>query len=205
MGVPGGFMKREQRRRTVSTEGLLHGGITQYRRGCRCEACGAAWSAYQKTQRARLRRGDGDFRVSAEICREHLQWLSSQHVGLPSVEAACGVDKITLWKIKSGRQKRVRMSTERKIMRVTEDCRADGSWVSAEATRSRIDELRAAGYTLNEIGHMLGNCGHQGVQFYHGKRVQARTELRVLKLYNRLMQGKTVGVDRMMELVEKVA
>lgn len=161
--------------------------------------------------------GDGDFFVSADLCREHLLWLSARHVGKDAVAAVTGIDDHRLWKIRTGKLKRVRMSTERRIMAVTEEARCDYSRVPAQETTQRIDKLRRMGYTLAELGRMLGYAASRsGVQFYGQKRVTAKNAMRVEKLFNRLLRekkmhvvreidGEAARVERMVELAARVA
>ena len=180
-----GEFRREPRDPAVRSS---HGNAWQYRHGCRCEPCRANWSRMQRDRRARVKRGEGDFLVSAELCREHLFWLSEQHVGKDAVAAVTGIDVVRLWQIRAGRTRRVRMSTEARIMAVTPDARCDGSWVSGRETSRRIDELLKRGYTLSELGRLLGYAGkHDGIQFYRKPRVTALNAMRVEKLHRRLM------------------
>jgi hypothetical protein len=149
-----------------------------------------------------------DYYVSAEFAREHLLMLRQAHVGKRAVWDVTGISDVRLMKIANGTQKRIRQSTEEKIMRVTTDARSDGSLVNAKETTRRIDWMVAElGVTKSDLAERLGYRRKDGIQFYGAKFVTAYNALRVERLYNLLMREKPAvdlqadpRVERMMAL-----
>ena len=202
-------------------EPAVHGTTRLYSRGCRCVPCRTAHAAYQKRRRALLKMNAGDVLVSAELAREHLRWLSGRDVGKRAVGDVTGIAWQVIGRIANGQQRRIRRSTEEKIMRVTTDCRADRSEIDAAQTKRLIDDLRAHGYTLAELGRRLGYT-REDLQFYRSKRITAINASRVERLHRvlmherwdreraRLMEGARTPVpcdpvERMLELSARVA
>lgn len=172
-------------------EPAVHGTTRLYSHGCRCAECRTAHAAYQKHRRALLKRNAGDVLVSAELARQHLRWLSRADVGKRAVGDVTGMAWQVIGRIAKGKQRRIRRSTEEKIMRVTVDCRADRSEIDATKTNRLIDELRASGYTLAELGRRLGYTRENPQpQFYRKKRITALNASRVERLYRMLMRER---------------
>lgn len=69
-------------------------------------------------------------------------------------------------------------------MRVNAAAIADFGKVSSKRTRRLVDALRQRGWSLAEIGRMVGNTK---AQFYYNSRITARTALRVEKLHRKLV------------------
>jgi hypothetical protein len=183
-----------------------HGNMSEYERGCRCEACRAAASTYQRERRQRLKCSRGDFFVSAELAREHLVDLQRAHVGIRAVAAVTGILFPRVREIRNGTVTRIRQSTEEKILRVTEDARSDSSYVDAAETNRLVDQLLALGHTQGELARRMGyKVSHSGLQFYHKARVTARTAMRLEKLYRQILREREQRVDKMLELVRRVA
>ena len=183
-----------------------HGTSTRYMRGCRCEPCRAAYSDHQRWRRERIRDNTADFSVSAEFAREHLEMLSQAGCGKRAVAACTGIDYWVIAEIRRGEKRRIRRSTEEKIMRVTLEGRADGSVVDAADTKRRLDELRALGFTLAELGRRLGYGGPTPQpQFYYGRRITALNASRVERLHKVLLRNVPERVSRMLDLARKVA
>ena len=179
-----------------------HGKSTGYRRGCRCEHCCAANTKKLADYRRRRRSGHLNFMVSAELCREHLRDLAEKGLGYRAISDASGIAWAQIRMIRSGKLKHIRERTERMLMRVDETAVADYGKISSERTRKMVDEIRRMGYTLAAIGRMLG---HTDAQFYHRRKVTARTQMRVEKLYARLLRQHGDPVERMIKLSEATA
>lgn len=201
------WTNRKPRQPGNPLDAMTHGNVYRYRKGCRCDACRQAYSFHQKERRKRCKRGDGNFFVSAEVCREHILWLRSQGVGKRAIADVCGIDKSRLILIANGTLRRIAMSTEQRIMRVTPEAHRDHAIVPADTTRRLVDEIRAAGYTLTAIARMFGHKNPEGLRFYRSKRVTARTEMRVKQLHGRLLRGSRpdARLERMTELASRMA
>lgn len=189
-----------------------HGTASRYRRGCRCDGCRRAYATHQRDQRARRKHSDMDYTVSAELAREHLLELRKAHVGKRAVCAVTGISDLRLMAIANGTQRRIRQSTEEKIMAVTTEARSDGSLISGKETTRRIDHMIAAlGISKSDIAEHLGYKRNDGIQFYGRPRVTAANALRVERLYHRLMGANTKPADhdsrveRMLALQESIA
>ncbi len=167
-----------------------HGTRTRYRCGCRCLACGLANSAYVSTRASLKALGVTDYVVSAELARQHLVDLRKAGVGKRSVSAASGVRHETIAHVASGLKKHIRESTERRIMAVTVEACADGSYVDGRRTDALIDELRGEGFTLRLLSRKLGFKGRT-IHFYRRPLITAKNALRVERLHQLLMEDAT--------------
>jgi hypothetical protein len=153
----------------------------------------------QRDRRARVKSNECDWTVSAEFARAHLLKLRRAHVGKRAVAAVTGISDLVLMKIANGKQRRIRESTERRIMRVTEDARSGGSLLSAKETDLRIKGLLAAGYSMQELAMRLGYADKY-IQFFGCRFVTAHNAMRIEKLYKILMRSDRV--ERMVSLAE---
>lgn len=133
-----------------------HGVRARYSSGCRCDACRAANTAYER-QRARHRVYHGpDVLVSARRARRHLRALSRRGVGRRAVGAACDVGETTLERIKNGTKTQIRRSTEAKILSVDAQAMADSVPVDAGPTWKLLNELIDKGWPKAELARRLG-------------------------------------------------
>lgn len=174
-----------------------HGTAPRYRLGCRCDGCRAAYATLQRDRRARIKRNDCDWIVSTEFAREHLLELRAKQVGKRAIRDCTGISDTILMEIANGKRRRIRQSTEAKIMRVNEDGRAGGSRISAQRTTQLIDELKEAGYSITFLASKLGYAT-PNLAFYRRKNVTARNAMRVEKLYRLLLHENRV--ERMVRL-----
>lgn len=128
-------------------------------KGCRCEPCRQANTAYE---RERKRRAEPAY-VAAGPARQHIQWLSTQGVGLKRVAQISGVSHGALWKLvygKNGRpSKRIRPQTAQRILAVTPSAGAGGSRVPAGPTWEIVNRLLARGWTKAAIAQAIGQTG----------------------------------------------
>lgn len=143
-----------------------HGSYVTYVQGlgdgeppCRCEACRAANSEYERERRRRLTPPY----VGAARARAHLAELAAAGVGLKSVAKAAGVSHGSLSKLVYGDStrgtppsKRIRPATEAKILAVTILEASNGARIPAGPTKTAIDKLLAAGWSKTAIAHALG-------------------------------------------------
>jgi hypothetical protein len=174
-----------------------HGISARYFQGCRCSECTTAVVRYN-AERTRARKS-GEWRglVSAEKAREHLKRFRN----LQAVADVMGVHWGSLGRIRSGKITQIRKATEDKILALTSrmvvDRRpfvmADGVCVSAKKTRRLVDQLRDEGYTKKQIA-ALANV-HINVLIRRKKTVRASTEMKIKRLYSRVIPGKRLGRD----------
>lgn len=138
-------------------------------RGCRCDECRAANSAYE---RERKRREVPPY-VSATRAREHIAWLSEQGVGLKRVAKVSGVSQGALWKLMYGKRlpnggqqpsKRIRPETEAAILGVMPAHQAGGSRVPAGPVWEDINVLLSRGWTKRSIARAIGNPDANALQ-----------------------------------------
>jgi len=94
--------------------------------------------------------------VLADRAKAHLVELSRAGVGYRSVGEAADVSKTVLALILSGKRQRIRASTERRILDVDAQARADHSTVPATRTWRRIRILLEEGFSKAEIARRLG-------------------------------------------------
>ena len=112
-----------------------HGTIARYKLGkCRCAECTIANREYTRACYLRKRMaewgGADPFTVPADECRAHLAFLRSRGVGLRRITELTGTSRSVLYKIASGRRRRVRYETHDRIMGVCTDDKAPGRWAS---------------------------------------------------------------------------
>ena len=141
----------------VLAQNMLHGNRLRYMGGCRCADCRRANTDYEKSRAIARKAGDWNGTVSAEKARQHLQHLSQAGVGRRTVQAATDVGDSILSAIINGSKQKIRARTERKILAVTPDVKADHALVSGESTWKLIDALIEAGFTRGRIALELGN------------------------------------------------
>ena len=147
---------------------------------CRCDDCRQAVREYERERTARIEPAY----VSAEPAREHMQFLSTQGVGLKQVAAISGVSTGALSKLifgdsarGRGPSKRIRPETLAKILAVTPADIADGSRVPAGPVWVQVDRLIAAGVPKAEIGR---RCGQGGMSLQLGREVVTAANARAV-------------------------
>jgi hypothetical protein len=119
--------------------------------------------------------------VPAKKAKEHLRELSEMGIGRRAVRDATDISDTVLQKIINGKKKKIRAQTERKILQVGEDARADGSLIPAEETQELLREMHQWGIPKGHISLRLGNKV-PALQYKH-KFVLASTALKVKKLH----------------------
>lgn len=166
-------------------EKLQHGTHARYVTGCRCADCRAGHCAYNKARYYAIKAGDWNGLVSAEKARSHLRWLSKNGVGRRSVAAACDVADTVLMRVLNGTKQRIQARTEKRILAVDLEARADYGKVSAKRVWRLIDEMLDEGFSKAELARRLGYAS-PAIQLRRD-RVTARNERRVEKLYRQTM------------------
>ncbi len=132
--------------------------------------------------------------VPADRARAHLLALRTEGVGYYAVSAASDVPASVLTRILAQEQARIRASTERAILAVDTGARADGAYVDAGETNRLLAELRAMGFTLRELGALMG----QASQLAIGRQAHAtaRSAARVARIHRRALAGEIVPKHR---------
>ena len=130
--------------------------------GCRCAPCRQANRTYEQ---ARTRRIQPAY-VAANRARTHIAFLRGEGIGLKTVARRSGVPHGTLSKLIYGDRtrrmapsKRIRHSTEEKILAVTPADAADGGRIDAAPTWTVIDQLVRRGWTKVKIARRCGQTG----------------------------------------------
>ena len=160
-----------------------HGTRGRYRSGCKCLLCRAANSRYATARAAAQKRGEDAALVSAAPARAHLLKLADEGIGCPAAAAEAGCSKTTIWDIRRGWKKRIRRTTEKKILALTA---ADGAFVAAGPTWRRIAELRReGGFTQAEIARRLGYKTPE-LKFARGRILQ-RTAAMIERFWRKYM------------------
>lgn len=131
--------------------------------------------------------------VDAEPARKHLKKLSKQGVGYKSVADAAKVSQSSLFKVMTGKRKRVRQEYMQAVLSVDKEAIADKALVSAKKTWELLDKLLEEGFSKAEIARRLGFTT-PAIQIKKDF-ITAKTELRVQKLYNTIMAEVDEGDD----------
>lgn len=124
--------------------------------------------------------------VPATRARNRLRKLSERGVGYKAVAAACDVGSTTLLKIVSGEKRKIRKRTHDAIMAVDDGAAADHALVPADRTWRMLRELETEFFTKAAVARLLGYRS-RALQIGR-KRVTARTQFRVERLYRRVME-----------------
>ena len=133
-----------------------HGTRLRYLAGCKCFHCRRANSDYERERQKAREAGDWNGLVDADAARAHLRKLARQGVGRRMVHAVSDVALSVLQDVRSGRKRRIRALTERRILAVTQACRGDAVHVPAGPTWERIEWLLSEGFTKARIARELG-------------------------------------------------
>jgi transcription factor WhiB len=136
-----------------------HGRAKYVVERCRCDKCRAANTAYE---RDRARRIEPAY-VGASAARQHVEWLTSQGVGLKTIAKVAGLSHSALPKLMYGDKKRkmppskrLRPATAQAILAVTPVDAAAGTKVPAGPTLGIVDQLVARGWTRRAIAEAIG-------------------------------------------------
>jgi hypothetical protein len=171
-----------------------HGTRIRYLDGCRCENCKHANARYHQERRAARRIGLGNKLVPAARVRRHLARLSRLGIGRKTIGDASGVSDNTIQAVKSGRKRRIRQRVERAILGVSAAAIGDACLVPGEKAWGLIDRLLALGYRKADLARRLGY--EDGRLRFTRDRVTAKTQLRIERLFGKLMSEGRKGVER---------
>lgn len=169
---------------------IIHGTRSSYVRGCRCEECGAVARAYARCHYYSRRRKL--LKVPSDVARQHILYLKKMGMGANAISDCGGVGPVTVRKIRDGKWHRIKQRTEQRILSVTPEGIADCALVDATFVHGLIRELLEEGWTRRDLNRELGRTGRQ-FPFLRQKRVRAKTQMLIEKLYRRAM---TDGLER---------
>lgn len=126
--------------------------------------------------------------VSAARVKRKLRKLSSIGVGYKSVAAACDVAPSCLAGVSNGTITRIRAATERRVLAVDAGAMAGGAIVDAGDANTLIAKMRERGFTLRELGRLLGydGAGSQVLQLGKKPTMLLATRMRVERLWRRI-------------------
>lgn len=161
-----------------------HGTRLRYLAGCKCFHCRRANSDYERERQAARQAGDWNGLVDATEARQHIRKLSRQGIGRRAVAAASDVGETIIFEIRSGRRKRIRARTARKILAVTRQAVSDRALVPAARAWQLIEQLLDEGFTKTHLARQLGYA--RALQL-NRQRITAANDLAVQKLHRRLM------------------
>lgn len=161
-----------------------HGNRGRYVAGCRCFECRLANSEYYHE----VRRNGPNPLVAVDEAVEHCRRLSKRGIGYKTVADYAEVSRSHLFKMITGKQMFVRKRTAERILAVDENCLSGRTLVSARKTWQRIEWLKSEGFSKAEIARRIGNKA-PALQIRKDK-VQARTAMRIEKLYNLMRLGE---------------
>lgn len=160
---------------------------------CRCQACTAANSAYQRERARYLTRVAYGIetarptRIDATEAREHLRWLSTVGVGKREAAKAAGLSLSAVQEIRSGRRTKCNPSTASKILAVSRLAAAPGARIDAGPTWRLIEEMLQAGYTRESVARFLGSTAKAPALQISRDKVTAAMARRVEELHHRLL------------------
>lgn len=163
-----------------------HGTRLRYLSGCRCLQCRAAHSREVGRYRRLALTGRGNPIVDATPMLEHLRRLQAAGLGYKRAATLAGIGHTVVFKVLSGRKRRVRKATVDKVLAVAVDA-VRPALVPAEPTRALLRRLIRDGYPAIRLARHLG-C-KSNLQIARGERVTARTAERVRRLAAILLAG----------------
>jgi hypothetical protein len=160
-----------------------HGDRLRYMGGCRCDLCRKANSAYESMRKRARKAGDFNGIVPAAKARSHMLKLRRQSVGRRAIAAATDIADTILSDILSGRKKKIRARTERKILAVDPAMASDRAIISSAKTLELIADLIDEGYTQ---AFLCERMGYANKYFQFNERITVRNAWRVEKLHREL-------------------
>lgn len=134
--------------------------------------------------------------VDADRARAHLEALSRAGVGRRAVEAACDVSDTVLMLVKAGKRTRIRAETERRILSVDIQAKADAALVDAGPTQKMLRKLRRKyRWTKTAIAAALGSEAVVPALQLNSEKVLARSELAVKQLLARVEAAAAAKIE----------
>lgn len=138
---------------------MTHGTRANYVRGCKCADCRAANARYTKLAKYRSDKGISTL-VDAAPVKAHLAQLRAAGVGKRTIAQRAGVAQTVVNRLigidHSKPARRVHPDTARKLLAVTIDDHADGTFIPSTGATRRIQALVSIGWTQTELGRRIG-------------------------------------------------
>jgi hypothetical protein len=131
-----------------------HGTKASYSAGCHCLPCRAAASSYE-LRRRRARAAGIPAWVDASAARTHLLALQAKGVGYMRAARLAGISGRTVVAVRSGKQGRITVETERAILGITKPSLAPGTHVNGYDARRKLRTLLAEGFTVEGLARVL--------------------------------------------------
>lgn len=170
----------------ITMKSLLHGTKSQYCRGCRCMKCKRANAQYTQERRKTISDGPADPLVDATTTQEYLQYLSAEGIGTRAVHECTDIARHILVEIATGRRRRIRRSTQQRILKVTADAVADGARVNPELAQMQIEELMQEGdFSAAELARRLGIS--EKLYPMKSRKMRASTVAKINRFYRQIM------------------
>lgn len=159
---------------------------------CRCEDCKRAQSRYAKQRRVQRAQGINDL-VDATPAREHVEHLMSMGMSHGTIAVQAGLPNSglqALLGIKSNVKqiKRMHRRSVRAILQVRYTPAVGKNFITATATRRRLQDLALRGFSAQEVAILSGIQKHTITEVRSGIRplVRSRTAEAVEALHKRL-------------------
>jgi transcriptional regulator with XRE-family HTH domain len=126
--------------------------------------------------------------VDAGRARAKIRRLRRKGIGRRSIADAAGVARSAVAEISAGRKLQIRLSTERRLLKVDAGAAAGATVVDARPTWKLINELLEEGFTKGAIAQRALGVVVPALQL-RKDRVLASSALRVAKFYRMIMAG----------------
>lgn len=176
-------------------------GIRGYKaEGCRCRTCTDASNAYDNRRRRHRGYGIWQALVDAQPVEQHITALLAAGLGVDRIAELASVHHKTITAVMRStpdrpKAARVRPGTAQAILAIPVNpfLAADGSDVNGLGTRRRLQALRAAGWTAEALGELLGCRGTNVAAMCAQPKVKARTARQVASLYERISHVRPEG------------
>jgi hypothetical protein len=148
--------------------------------------CKRANAEYTRKRRNTISDGPTDPLVDASTTQEYLQYLSEAGIGSRAVHESTDVARHILVEIATGRRRRIRRSTQQRILNVTAEAVADGARVNPELAQMQIEELMQDGdFTAAELSRRLGIS--EKLYPMKSRKMRASTVARINRFYRLIM------------------
>lgn len=172
-----------------------HGKRATYVKGCRCDECRQANTAYQSKlakRQAHLKfNPEAAYLIDSKPVRDHIAMLRLSGMGRRQIAKLSGCSETVIMRLiglnKDRPSNRIRPATAQKILAVQPGNLAPAGMTSSLGTRRRLQALIAIGYSQYHLADRLGTTNaHIGLLLKRQDRVLTRTAHAVTKLFTEL-------------------
>lgn len=123
--------------------------------------------------------------VDASTAQEYLQYLSEEGIGTRAVHESSDIARHILVEISTGQRRRIRRSTEQKILEVTAEAVADGALVDPEIAQMQIVELLREGFSAADLARRIGIS--KKLYPMKSRKMRASTATKINRFYRQIM------------------